>query len=180
MPDKHTYEEYKLLPEETRVELIDGEFLMTPAPSTRHQKIIGELYVRLRQWAREHNLGEVLLSPCDVVLSRHDVVQPDLLFVSKGRLQIIREACVEGPPDLVIEVVSPGSKERDFVLKKELYIRFGVREYWLVHPAEETITVLGVEDRKIAREEIYCSGVTLKSDGLPGFVLPIDELFGTA
>src|SRR6266498_4123278 len=131
---RFTYEDYLLLPEDRRYEIIDGDLFMTPAPGTPHQRIVGNLYLRLRQHVDDSGLGEVLCAPCDVVLSPTDVVQPDILFVAAARLSIIGEKYISEAPDLVVEVLSPSTAERDQDLKMKLYARFAVREFWIADP----------------------------------------------
>ena len=123
---KFTYRDYLLLPELDRRELIEGDFFMVPAPNIKHQKIVGYLGAVLRAHVHGQRLGTLLLAPTDVVLSDEDVVQPDLLFVSNARRDIITEDNVAGAPDLVIEVLSPSTAERDMNLKLTLYAGAGV------------------------------------------------------
>src|SRR5579885_1440196 len=103
---KLTYEDYILFPEDgQRHEILDGEHYVTPAPTLHHQDAIGNLFLKLAPFVREHRLGKVYLSPADVLLSEHDVVQPDLFFVSNERRAILTEANAQGAPDLVIEIL---------------------------------------------------------------------------
>ena len=110
---KFTYEDYLNTPEDKRYELLDGELVMTPAPGERHQSVSALLGWKLVQFASENSLGWVYLAPFDVVLSDMDVVQPDLLFVSNERGHIITPANIQGAPDLVVEILSPSTAERD-------------------------------------------------------------------
>ena len=140
------YEDYKSLAEsmEKRYELLDGDLLMVPAPTTTHQRISRNLEVRLYEYCQRTGVGEVLDSPVDVVLGEADareVVQPDILLVAKERLSIIAEEEVRGAPDLVVEILSTGTEHRDRGYKKILYGRYGVREYWIVDPADRAIEV---------------------------------------
>mgnify|MGYP001560741406 CR=1 FL=1 len=151
-PLKLTCEDYLLLPEDRRYEIIDGELFMTPSPKTMHQRLIVKLFRIIDDFVRKGELGEVFIAPYDVVLSKHDVVQPDIIFVSKERSGIITELNIQGSPDLVIEILSPSTKERDLVLKKKLYAAFGIKEYWIVDPENEKMTLLtlgkiGYEDQ---------------------------------
>lgn len=140
---RFTYADYKLLPEDVRCEVLDGELLMTPAPTASHQRILGRLYLRLGNHVAAGGLGELLPAPTDVILSEENVVQPDILFVGKDRLGIIDPAGgVNGAPDLVIEILSPSTAGRDKVLKRKLYAVFGVREYWVVDPAARSIELM--------------------------------------
>ena len=140
---KLTYESYLKTPDDERYELLDGELLvMEPAPLTAHQYVLGNLHLAMRIFSDERNLGEVYISPTDVVLSDTDVVQPDLLFVSYERAHIVTRENIQGAPDLIVEVLSPSTAERDRTLKLDLYARHGVKEYWLVDPNAKTVMVL--------------------------------------
>ena len=140
---KLTYENYMKTPDDERYELLDGELLvMEPAPLTAHQYVLGNLYHAMRLFSDERNLGEVYISPTDVVLSDTDVVQPDLLFVSYERAHIVTRENIQGAPDLIVEVLSPSTAERDRTLKLDLYARHGVKEYWLVDPNAKTVMLL--------------------------------------
>jgi len=179
---KFTYEDYKSLPasETKRYELLEGELIMVPSPSFEHQDISGKLELFLRLFVREHKLGVVLDAPFDVVLGEageEQVVQPDILFVSKARRKIIREEEIRGAPDLVVEVLSPSTAQKDRVFKRRLYAKYGVREYWIVDPEEETVEVLTLGERGYERAGLYRKGETLESPLLPGLRIPLDEIF---
>lgn len=132
--------DYWALPKGERVELIEGELVMSPAPKTRHQIVIGQL-MRVIQNAEDAGRGLALVSPTDVVFSDATILQPDLLYVAASRRHIIGDR-VQGPPDLVIEVLSEGAERRDLVAKLDLYARFGVPEYWIVDSRAQTIEFL--------------------------------------
>ncbi len=136
---KYTYEDYLKTPEDERYELIEGELLMTPAPIPKHQRISRKIEFILEKYVTENDLGEVFYAPCDVHLDDENVIQPDILFISKDRLNIIGEKNIQGAPDLVIEIISENTAYRDLVQKKRLYSRFGVKEYWIAIPREELI-----------------------------------------
>ncbi len=174
---RFTYEDYLLLPEDRRYEVIDGDLFMTPVPGTPHQRLVGNLYLRLRRHVDDHGLGEVLVAPCDVVLSPTDVVQPDLLFVAADRLAIIGEKYISAAPDLVVEVLSPSTEDRDRTLKTELYAGFGVRELWLAETDAKTIEVLTNSGDGFRRVAVFVLGNVLRSPLLPGLEIPIAELF---
>ena len=143
---KFTYEDYKHTPEDKRYELIDGDLIMVPAPRTAHQITSREIEFLLMTFVKENDLGDVFDAPYDVVLSDTDVVQPDILFVSNERSNIITEDNIRGAPDLVIEILSPSTAQRDRTLKRTLYALHGVREYWLADTDAKNVLVLTLED----------------------------------
>ncbi len=134
---KYTVGDY--LNEEELCQLIDGNLIMSPAPNTIHQRIVGKLYIILNRFAEGY--GEVFLSPFDVYLNEHNVLQSDLLFVSNERSNIISERGVEGAPDLVLEVLSPSNSFIDRNRKKDKYFEFGVKEYWIVNPDNQSVKI---------------------------------------
>ncbi len=141
-PNRLTYEDYLAFPDDgRRHQLIDGEHVVTPAPSLRHQDVLGNLYTALKDYLRERPIGKVYIAPVDVVLSAASVVQPDLLFVFSDRRDILAGDRIDGAPDLVVEVLSSSTRRLDQGAKRTLYDRFGVRECWLVDPDSETVTV---------------------------------------
>ncbi len=174
---KRTYADYCRTPDDERYELLDGELVMVPAPSTGHQRIDTRLGALLHVFVNEKDLGEVFHAPFDVVLSETDVVQPDLLFISNERAYIITPANARGAPDLVVEILSPSTATRDRTRKRALYARYGVREYWLVDPDTRTVTVLLLDDGAFAEVARYGAGQTLTSPTLAGFTANLDDIF---
>ena len=174
---KFTYEDYLNAPEDKRYELLDGELVPIPTPGERHQSISILLGWKLVQFASEHSLGRVYLAPFDVVLSDVDVVQPDLLFVSNERGHIITPANIQGAPDLIVEILSPSTAERDKTFKRALYARHGVNEYWMVDTIAKDITVLLLGERGYEVVDIYGEGEILTSPTLQGFALSIGDIF---
>lgn len=143
---RFTYDDYKSLPEsmDKRYELLDGDLKMVPAPTTAHQRVSLNLAILITTFVRKNHLGEVFLAPVDVVFgegNNREVVQPDLIFISHEHKRIVTEEEIRGGPDLVIEVLSPGTQGRDRGYKKALYARYGVREYWIADPRTETIEI---------------------------------------
>ncbi len=135
-----TYDDYAALPDDgRRYELYEGELLLNPAPSPRHQGVIGNLHTLMVVHVRRHGLGQVFLSPIDVILSHITVLQPDLVYVDTSRLAIITERAIEGAPTLVVEVLSPSTDVRDRGVKQGLYARYGVPYYWIVDSAARTV-----------------------------------------
>ncbi|MEW6399503.1 MAG: Uma2 family endonuclease, partial [Bacillota bacterium] len=140
--------------------------------------ISGRLEKMLREWVEEQHLGEVYDAPTDVVLSEHNVVQPDIFYISRERLGIIKVANIQGAPDMVVEILSPNSLEWDRVTKRHLYAKYGVREFWVVDPEGRTIEVTVLRGRELATLQVYPTGTTLVSPLLPGLQVPIDQVFG--
>jgi len=175
---KFTYEDYKNLPEsETRrYELLEGELIMVPSPNFEHQRISGNLEFILRGFVQEKNLGIVIDAPFDVHLGR-DVIQPDILFISKERSGIITEAEVQGAPDLVIEILSPATAERDRTYKRTLCARYGVKEHWLVDPEIKRVEVLILTERGFEAAGIYGKTEVLTSPLLPGLSIDLRKVF---
>ena len=174
---KFTYEDYRSTPEDKRYELQDGELVMTAAPRRAHQRAGIEITLVLGDHVKDNDLGEVYTAPFDVVLSDTDVVQPDLLFVSKERLYIINDDNVRGAPDLVIEILSPSTANIDRNFKRALYARHGVKEYWLVDTDAKNITVMFLGEQGYEITGIYGEGQTLTSPTLEGFSLNLAEIF---
>lgn len=174
---KLTYEEYRNTPDDKRYELLDGELSSTPAPSLEHQRIAARLGARLILFVEERGLGEVFPALCDVVLSDTDVVQPDLLFVSREREGLLRGGeNVRGAPDLVVEILSPSTAARDKTRKRDLYARHGIKEFWLVDAAARTITVMQLGDGGFDVAASYGKGQRLTSPTLPGFAVDLNDL----
>lgn len=179
-PPKLTYEDYVLLPEDgRRHEVIDGAHYVTVAPYLQHQRLSWRLGGYFFQFLEDHPLGEVLQAPVDVLLSPHDIVQPDLLFVSAERAHILKKKYVRGAPDLVVEVLSESTRRRDQALKLHRYERFGVREYWLVDPARGTVTVYRLREGVFVRiaDLSAAAADVLTTPILPGLEIRLAALF---
>ena len=178
---KLTYDDFVLFPDDgLRHELIDGEHYVTPSPNPRHQRIIGELHYLIRAWLQGHPVGQVYLSPLDVVISRFDVVEPDLLYMSNERAaQILTDANVQGVPELVIEVGSPSTRKRDETIKRRLYEKSGVSEYWVVDPELEVVRVFRAGTTGFAKpvELALEAGDVLTTPLLSGLELPLSRIF---
>ncbi len=160
-----------------RYEIIGGQLVVSPSPSTRHQRISNRLNRALEAFLESTGTGEVFYAPLDVRLSFYDVVQPDLLVVLNDRREIIQEQGIVGPPNLVVEILSPSSKMTDRVDKAALYARSGVEEYWIVDPIDETMTVYGLDGDRFAPSATLERNDDLYSIVLAGFVLDLDTIF---
>ena len=173
---KLTVRGYMGIPEgdDKRYELIDGELILAPSPVTQHHRISRNLLRALDEFVEPQSLGELFYAPMDVVLSDHDVFQPDILFISNNRLHIIGDRNIQGAPDLVIEILSPSTETRDRDIKLEQYLRFGVREYWLIDP-QERFSKPG--DTEFETVRVYPEGTTATSPTLEGIQVEVDRLF---
>ena len=175
---KYTYDDYIKTPDDERWELLNGELVMPPAPNTEHQRVVRSLSMRVVAFVEQSSLGEVFFAPYDVVLSDENVVQPDLLFVSSERRSIITHENIRGAPDLVVEVLSPGSVSRDWREKMDAYAAHGVREYWIVDPDAKRAWVMSrTETGGFDEAGNYGAGDALKSVVLEGFNLSLEEVF---
>ena len=180
-PVKFTYEDFLLFPEDgKRRELIDGDHFVSPSPLFKHQDIVVNLTIILGAFLKRTRCGNLLCAPMDVVLSEWDVVEPDLLYVSAARATIITEKNIQGAPDLVVEILSPSSRKTDEIIKRKLYERHGVSEYWIIDPELETVKVYRSVDGRYVRvtELAREADATLTSPQFPGLSIPLIEIFG--
>jgi Uma2 family endonuclease len=179
---KLTYDDFVRFPDDgLRHELIDGEHYVTPSPNDKHQTILANLHLLIGVWVRAHATGKAWIAPFDVVLSRSDVVEPDLLYMSNQRkAEVLTEANVQGPPELVVEVGSPSTRRRDETIKRALYERAGVSEYWFVDTELDVVRVYRrlAGDRFAQPEQLSLqAGNVLTTPLLPGLELPLSEIF---
>jgi Uma2 family endonuclease len=178
---KLTYDDFVLFPDDgKRHELIDGEHYVTPSPTVRHQQISGNIHLLIGSWLQQHPIGKLFYAPLDVIFSNFDVVEPDLLYMSNERAaQIATQQHVKGVPELVIEIASPGTRKRDETIKRRLYERAGVTEYWVVDPDLDVVRVYRRSDDhfdrpiELARE----AHDVLTSPLLPLLNLPLERIF---
>jgi Uma2 family endonuclease len=178
---RFTVEDYKSLTasSDQRYELIDGYLYMTPSPSVRHQTVLMNLIWLLESHARVSGSGRVLVAPLDVVLARGEkpsVVQPDLLFISSARMGLMAEDVI-GAPDLIVEILSPSTARRDAVLKKALYARSGVREYWIVDIDFEIVDVCRLGADGYDAPSRHDTGGTIVSTVVSGLEIAVAEVF---
>ena len=176
---KVTYDDYLRLPDEKRYEIIEGELFMVPAPDFFHQIVSRNIEFRLLDFVEKNKLGIVVDAPVDVVLSSEDVFQPDILFISSERRYIITEKNVSGAPDLIIEILSPSTQELDKLVKRHLYSKFGVREYWIVDPVGKNIEVMTQSDKGFKLFAAFSNDDVLTSPLIEGFSLPLTAVFAS-
>jgi Uma2 family endonuclease len=171
-----TVEDYYQLPEDgNQYEIISGKLELKPSPTTTHQRISQQL---LRTMLDSCELDYIIMhAPIDVILSENDTRQPDLLMVHRSREEIIEERGVVGPPDLVVEIISPSSAKRDRTMKRETYARHGVPEYWIVDPSNLTIEqyVLIHPGQPYELIDVYDSEDTIKSERVPCLSFVVKE-----
>jgi Uma2 family endonuclease len=178
---KLTYDDFVLFPDDgMRHELIDGEHYVTPSPNFKHQAVLGNLHLLIGNWLRDHRVGRVMLSPFDVVFTKFDVVEPDLLYLSNERAaEVLTAANVQGVPELVVEIGSPSTRTRDETIKRRLYERSGVSEYWVVDPELDVVRVYRAGDKGFEKpEELSLEARdVLTTPRLPGLRLPLSTIF---
>jgi Uma2 family endonuclease len=178
---KLTYDDFVQFPDDgMRHELIDGEHYVTPSPNTKHQTLSINLTVLIGSWLERNPIGQLFHAPFDVVFSNFDVVEPDLLYLSNARAaDALTPQHVRGVPELVIEIASPGTRKRDETVKRRLYERAGVSEYWVVDPEIDTVRVYRLEGEAFARviELAADAGDIVTSALLPGLEIPLSRVF---
>src|SRR5215510_11534503 len=178
---KLTYDDFVLFPDDgMRHELIDGEHYVTPTPNSKHQVVLGNLHLVIGNWLRDHRTGRVMLSPFDVVFTKFDVVEPDLLYLSNERAsQVLTSKNVQGVPELVVEIGSPSTRKRDETIKRGLYERSGVSEYWFVDPELDLVRVYraGMKGFDKPVELSREAGDVLSTSLLSGLDLPLMRIF---
>lgn len=174
-----TYEHWRQFPNDGwKYEILDGVLYMSPPPTINHQDVSGELFARMRLFARDHTLGTVLEAPCGVRLPTQSVpVEPDIFFIRRERRHIIEERYVEGAPDLVVEVLSRSNADYDRTIKYAQYERAGVTEYWLVNYWDETIAIYNLAEQQYRLTGIFQRGDTATSQVLSGFQIAVADLF---
>jgi Uma2 family endonuclease len=178
---KLTYDDFVLFSDDgLRHELIDGEHYVTPSPNAKHQQIVLKLGARILTWVERSNAGKVFIAPFDVVFTQFDVVEPDVLYMSKARAAaILKDANVQGVPELVIEIGSPSTRRRDETVKCSLYERVGVSEYWVVDPMLDIVRIYRREGPRFAKpaELSVAAGDVLTTALLPGLELSLEDIF---
>ena len=178
---KLTYDDFVQFPDDgLRHELIDGEHYVTPSPNTKHQSVSINLTVLIGSWLERNPIGRLFHAPFDVVFSTYDVVEPDLLYLSNERASdALTPLHIRGVPELVVEIGSPGTRRRDETIKRRLYDRTGVSEYWIVDPEIDTIRVYRREAKTFARVVELSAEArdVLTTSLLPGLEIPLSRVF---
>ena len=173
-----TYEDYLRLEDDKRYEVINGRLTELTTPTPLHQGILGNIVFLVWDFVQKREVGKILHAPLDVVFSAKNVLQPDIIFISKDRLGIIGEKAIMGPPDLVVEIISPATVRRDTVVKKGIYERFGVKEYWIVYPEEKAVEVWVLNNKgKYELFNVAEGEGRVKSKVLEGLEIDLKEVF---
>ena len=173
-----TYDDYCELPNDrNRYEILDGELSVTPAPATKHQAALGNLYRFLANYVVANQLSKLFIAPTDVILAPTTVVQPDLIFIGTDRFRVVTERAIEGPPTLVIEILSPTTHQTDRVTKAQLFARYQVPHYWLIDPDQRTLEAyeLVIDHYDLAASardaEVFAPSL------FPGLSIPLADLW---
>lgn len=172
-----TYEDYVRLtpPDSGNYELHDGQIIHMPSPTPHHQDITGEIYFHMKQFAKANNLGKAFIAPLDTMFDRFNTLQPDVLFISKDRLEIVGQKKIEAAPDLVVEVLSGGNTKKEMLHKKYIYESFEVKEYWLINLEKETITQYLLKDEEFV-SQVFSFDDEVTSEALSGFKLQLRNI----
>lgn len=177
--NKLTWEDIKDYPEShTRVELVDGELVMSPVAAHDHQRICQLIGVAIIPWVYANKLGEFFCLPVHVILDDHIHYEPDICFIRQQRLDILADpAFVGGPPDLIIEVISESNRTHDTVVKFRDYERYGVEEYWLVDPRDKHVRVHRLESGRYVSLGVFAPGEKIATKALSGLDLDPAQIF---
>ena len=171
-----TYDDLLQIPDDARrYELIAGELIELPSPDPVHQRVLRWLLRRVDDLVTERQLGEVFCAPLDLRFEPTEIVQPDLIFLSYERFGVVSGRPIDGAPDLIVEILSPSTRDKDLVEKKALYERFGVREYWTVDPEARAITVHALRQGRYVDQP--SDGGVVRSTVLPGFAIDVADRF---
>ena len=160
-----------------RYQLIEGELVRMAGANDAHQVFVGELYIEVRTQTRALGLGETRIPPFDVYIDEHNTFQPDLLFVSSERRHIIRNRGVTGSPDVVVEVLSESTRQRDFETKLPVYGRNGVREAWMADLRAQTVSKYIGDGHVMMLAQVYAADEVLTSEAMPDVSIDLGPIF---
>lgn len=173
-----TRHEYALIPfGAPNYQLIEGDLVMAPSPSTPHQDIAGRLYRLIGNHLDAHPIGRVFIAPLDVHLTDINIYQPDVLFVREENVAIIEDHGIEGAPDLVVEILSKTTAKYDLGIKRSIYARTGVEELWIIDPAKRTLALYRLADNADSPLATYRAKQRFTSALLPGLTIELPALF---
>jgi len=177
-PRAWTYEDYLRIPDDgNRYEVVWGELIMPPSPTPGHQSVVVNLSRILSEHVTAYDLGRVYVAPLDVVLAEHNVLQPDILFISKERLGIVTETHVAGSPDLVVEVLSPGTAAFDRGRRMDAYAAFGVAHCWLVDPRSHAFEVYELRGERYELVARFIEAEAFAPALFPGLTVSLELLW---
>jgi len=172
-----TYQDLLGFDESERYEILDGQLIsMSPSPSVYHQRLLAKLYLMIAAFLQQHPLGEAFFAPLDVVFAEDNTAQPDLIFIANENAGIIKNQ-VFGAPDLAAEILSPSSIRRDRYEKLEQFARFGVKEYWIVDPANRSVEILSLRDSRYVLHASAAESGLVASLVLTGLEFDVSQLF---
>lgn len=178
-----TYQEFKKLEfaddDTSWYELINGKLVRKHSPTIGHQNVADNILIALKTFARKKQLGKAFSAPLDTVLDDGNSYHPDVLFVSKDRYHILdeKEEVVIGAPDLVVEILSKGTAIYDRGIKKDIYEKYGVREYWLIDPKSKAVEIYSFENERFKLKQYAEETGTIKSAVLKGFKIELEKIF---
>ncbi len=178
-PKLLTYEDYARItpPDSGHYELHKGQIIYMPSPTPIHQQACGNIYGEIRNFLKRNPIGRVYIAPLDTTFTKHDTFQPDVLFISNKRLELITDKRIVGAPDLVVEVLSEGNTTKEMSYKKHVFETTSVSEYWFINLKKQTLAQYeNVEDEFWLRQVLTIKD-TLKSIIIDGFEMPIKEIF---
>lgn len=177
---KYTYQDYLEIPEEPgyRFEILDGILIKEPSPNVMHQRVSRRLQRVLEDYFWQHDpQGEIFNSPLDTTLYDINVVQPDLLYVAGENKDIVKDTRIDGPPTLIVEILSPSTRRKDRLVKRNIYQRAGVKHYWLVDPDEKTVECFVLKDSLYALAASGLDGDIIEHPDFPGLIIKLGTLW---
>ncbi|MFZ3130526.1 MAG: Uma2 family endonuclease [Desulfosporosinus sp.] len=175
-----TYQDYLLLPEEPgyHFEVLEGMLIKEPSPNVLHQRVSRRLERILEDYFQEYDAqGEVFNAPLDVTFHDITIVQPDLLYVSGKQKQIVKEARIDGPPTLVVEILSPGSRRKDRLQKLQIYLKAQIQHYWLVDPEDKMLECFLLRDGAYTLAASGMDEDVVEHPGYPGLSIALKTLW---
>ncbi len=161
-----------------KVQILNNKIFLMPSPATLHQRISNYISSRLTLYVEDNQLGEIFVAPMDTKFDENNVEQPDILFISIERKNSIDELCIDGAPDLVVEIWSPSNTKKEKQLKKELYQKNNVKEFWQIFPKEKKITIEILNNHQ--EYEIFSEATQngqIQSKIIEGFTLSLEKIF---
>ena len=159
-PPRTMYDVWESLPEGTLCQLVNNNLVMSPSPVNIHQVIVGEIFIELSLFIKNQKLGEVKIAPYDVHFSKRNIFQPDIIFIANENLHKVESKGLVGVPDLVVEILSPGTAHVDMGEKRDVYDQYGVKEYFIVDPATKTVTPLILQGKEFVEMETTVGIIT--------------------